>query len=802
MSHYQTASYPIHWNKKIWILPLLKKVPKTLRFKHIFGSRNWIRLKRFFRWIEYGIFCHIQFNGFFVSLIGYRFLPYFWGIFNICVCVRMCVDGDETVHVDVHATCWWHKQLLCNLTLLQAWPITASMRSTQVMVMHGKRPLPRWVRAEWPPRRATRDKSWLNLSITHLTSLPLFSHNTFASSGFFALPFRVSDVNKSAECLMCVCLCGVVSVAVVVCARFCVWWWCCVLLWCVVVVCVLLLLLLFVCCCCCCCGCGCGCGCGCACFCCVCDECLVQSVIFLSFSAIDHCGCQDTYNFLFEKIKKIIPRNYSPRVRQATKTSVGYRKISNRAQHPVRLFGFSRWITHIFSKLQKLWQNRRWPDGIRVEYFPGFNTLQPNWEVNFFFSREIEKETCWTSVTTVHLATTQAASRPTKRHSPKTSWTLGVSPFSFGETPENFTRRIPFMSMFYDISCGTKDNATECLAHAKLVSLYARRFGKGQWSFFGPGSEKEWCSFSEDTLGQHCRNDAFGFCWKRMSNFPCCDPIVQRSTQKQRTWTTVDSLCSRFGNGWDYFSHTCLCKPAQSSRSSRRDVWREWIFTRERGDPLWWDNQVPHSCPVWSRQNSFGLWWPSEKNLLLRQCGVRIEKLSQQDEVSEFCMDAGFLSVVEVGQYFMTKDNGEQFYAKACRKCTLPREEPASQPKGWIQGNTKIGPVLEVPTSYLHGKYGVEIRIWSLNRDCVRISHGSNKFVMNLNKETEIPEDQLEKCVLKLKAEDFACRSKAKAKQQTREPACSSPKSPLGEGVGLTLHQGNTLSPIMRYRRK
>ena len=28
-------------------------------------------------------------------------------------------------------------------------------------------------------------------------------------------------------------------------------------------------------------------------------------------------------------------------------------------------------------------------------------------------------------------------------------------------------------------------------------------------------------------------------------------------------------------------------------------------------------------------------------------------------------MDAGFLSVVEIGQYFMTKDTGEQFYAMA-----------------------------------------------------------------------------------------------------------------------------------------
>ena len=34
-------------------------------------------------------------------------------------------------------------------------------------------------------------------------------------------------------------------------------------------------------------------------------------------------------------------------------------------------------------------------------------------------------------------------------------------------------------------------------------------------------------------------------------------------------------------------------------------------------------------------------------------------------------MDAGFLSVVEIGQYFMTKDTGEQFYAVACREYNL-----------------------------------------------------------------------------------------------------------------------------------
>ena len=67
-----------------------------------------------------------------------------------------------------------------------------------------------------------------------------------------------------------------------------------------------------------------------------------------------------------------------------------------------------------------------------------------------------------------------------------------------GETPENFTGRILFMSMFNDISFGTKDNEEQCLAHAKVVSLYARKFGTGQWSFIGPGSEKKWHSMKED----------------------------------------------------------------------------------------------------------------------------------------------------------------------------------------------------------------------------------------------------------------------------------------------------------------
>ena len=109
----------------------------------------------------------------------------------------------------------------------------------------------------------------------------------------------------------------------------------------------------------------------------------------------------------------------------------------------------------------------------------------------------------------------------------------------------------------------------------------------------------------------------------------------------------------------------------------------------------------------------------------------------------------------------------------------------------------KFVPVLEVATSYLHGKHGVEIRIWSRNGDnthsWVRISHESNKFVMDLNNnDTEIPEDQLEEHALQLDAKDFACRSKAKAKPKRREPADSSSRIiPMNRRKWIDIEPGN-----------
>ena len=144
----------------------------------------------------------------------------------------------------------------------------------------------------------------------------------------------------------------------------------------------------------------------------------------------------------------------------------------------------------------------------------------------------------------------------------------------------------------------------------------------------------------------------------------------------------------------------------------------------------------------------------------------------------------------------MTKDTEafSQFTdSVACRDYTLPRDENSSEPKGWIRGKTKIGPVLEVTTCCLQVECGVEIRIESINKDhshsWVRISHGLNKLVTDLSNkehdednEQETSEMQFEGCASKSNVLAFASRSKAKAKPQKRDSASSSTRTiPIGE---------------------
>ena len=143
------------------------------------------------------------------------------------------------------------------------------------------------------------------------------------------------------------------------------------------------------------------------------------------------------------------------------------------------------------------------------------------------------------------------------------------------ETPENFTGRIIFMSMFNDKTWGSRDNEKECESNVRLVSLYAERFRTGQWSFLGPGSEKKWYSISADSpQGEWDR-----MAEKMMLEFGESGHPVFRTTSALSRGQLKSKGKEKLSIHYcadletiETFSHNYFCKSAQPLRSSRRNV--------------------------------------------------------------------------------------------------------------------------------------------------------------------------------------------------------------------------------------
>ena len=89
-----------------------------------------------------------------------------------------------------------------------------------------------------------------------------------------------------------------------------------------------------------------------------------------------------------------------------------------------------------------------------MEYFPGFTTLQLCYKVQEFLSK------------------------------------MSVE-------PEDFTGRIIILSIFNDISWGSKENKQECELSARLVSIYAKKVFTRKMVIPRTGSEKKWYSTRE-----------------------------------------------------------------------------------------------------------------------------------------------------------------------------------------------------------------------------------------------------------------------------------------------------------------
>ena len=132
------------------------------------------------------------------------------------------------------------------------------------------------------------------------------------------------------------------------------------------------------------------------------------------------------------------------------------------------------------------------------------------------------------------------------------------------------------MSMFNDISWGSRDNKVECESNAGLVSLYGRRFGAGQLSFLGPGSEKKWYSSSEDSpqgaWDKMAEKMMLTFAESGHPVFRATSPLSRGQLKSKGGGKLSIHYWCRFGNDLNCFSHNYFCKSAQSLRSSCRNV--------------------------------------------------------------------------------------------------------------------------------------------------------------------------------------------------------------------------------------
>ena len=228
-----------------------------------------------------------------------------------------------------------------------------------------------------------------------------------------------------------------------------------------------------------------------------------------------------------------------------------------------------------------------------------------------------------------------------------------------GQTPETFTGRNLFMSMFNDISCNRKGNKEESLANAGVVKVLARRFGIGQWSFIGPGSEKEWYSAENSPQGAWdniAEEMLLEFAESGHPTFRATTPL-SRGILKSKghgklsinfaadelTIETILRIIISANQLSIYRAVAAICEEFENHQDGSEEpellMGQSIVLGEIKAEVLL------------QNENSMN------DQILWQQYIQQIESLSPESKVSRFCMEAGFMRVVEVGQYFMTKNN-------------------------------------------------------------------------------------------------------------------------------------------------
>ena len=258
--------------------------------------------------------------------------------------------------------------------------------------------------------------------------------------------------------------------------------------------------------------------------------------------------------------------------------------------------------------------------------------------------------------------------------------------------------------------------------------------------------EMVWNRYSQTgrRMEQDCWELDAQLCWERTSCISRHRCFGKSRIEKQRKRKEVYSLQRKGRNRWTDSSHCYFRQSAQYQRSSHRFVQRISQRLSPKMSENWESMVVPTEFP---NANAISQTDMSVQGNLLREYEQKFAQLPEDQKLTKPCSDAGFLKDIGKGQFFITLEaEGSDDMQTSCREYTLPRDQETSRARGWIRGNMKIGPVLDVKVYFHQGRYCVDIMIASLFKDqtvsWVRVVNGMNQY----GSETleEIPVESIE----------------------------------------------------------
>ena len=214
--------------------------------------------------------------------------------------------------------------------------------------------------------------------------------------------------------------------------------------------------------------------------------------------------------------------------------------------------------------------------------------------------------------------------------------------------PEQFQGRIIFMSMFNDVLWGSEDNERECDLSANLVSIYAKRFSSGRWSFLGPASEKKWYS----THGTRPQGEWDRVAELMMLKFGESGHPVFRATSPLSRGTLKSKGCGKLsihfcadGDTIETVFRTIISVNQLSIYGAVSDLRDEYRICQARtgrpvlagqSDPLFEPASLLMTIPTPPTED------PAQEDPLQKYQEL-VERLSHQNRVINICTDAGFL---------------------------------------------------------------------------------------------------------------------------------------------------------------